>query len=62
MFFSSLSAPYPPVQFAQTNVAMRDERAHAQVAGQSHCLTILIFGLRHIRNIGVQNTLAENVK
>jgi hypothetical protein len=35
MLFSLLSAPYPPVQFAQPNLAMRYERGvHGRVRGR----------------------------
>ena len=48
MLFSLLSAPYPPVQFAQTNVAMRDERAHTKFFGEGKSLEIVVFRLPDI--------------
>jgi hypothetical protein len=59
MFFSLLSAPYPPVQFSQTNVAVRDERAHPELFSEGESLAIVVFRLSNIRGIFVRRDLAE---
>ena len=50
MFFSLLSVPYPPIQFAQTNVTMCNERAHAEFFSEGESLTIVVLGLLDIRD------------
>jgi hypothetical protein len=62
MFFSLLSAPYPPVQFAQTSVAMRDERAHAEFFSESESLAIVVLRLPDIKGIFARRDLAEESK
>ncbi len=62
MFFSLLSAPYPPVQFAQTNVAMRDERAHAEFFSEGESLAIVVFRLPDIKGIFARRDLAKEPK
>ena len=62
MLFSLLSAPYPPVQFAQTNVAMRDERAHAEFFSEGESLAIVVFRLADIKGIFARCDLAKEPK
>src|SRR5713226_7570347 len=62
MFFSLLSAPHPPVQFAQTDVAMRDERAHAESFSQGESLAIVFFRLADSRGIFARHDLAKESK
>jgi hypothetical protein len=59
MLFSLLSAPHPPVQFAQTNVAMRDERAHAECFSEGESLMVVLFGRRDIRGICARRDLTQ---
>ena len=59
MLFSLLSAPYPPVQLAQTNVAMRYERAHAELFSEGESLAIVGFRLTGIKGIFAGGDLAE---
>src|SRR4029077_16754739 len=51
MFFRLLSAPYPPIYFSQTNVAMRNARAHAEFISEIENLPIVVFCLPDIRGI-----------
>src|SRR6266536_522225 len=59
MLFSLLSAPYPPIQFAQTNVAMRDEGAHSEFFSEGESLAIVSFSLPDIGRIFVRRNRAE---
>ena len=52
----------PPVQFAQTNVAMRDERAHAEFFSEGESLAIVVFRLPDIKGIFARRDLAEEPK
>ena len=62
MLFSLLSAPYPPVQFAQTYMAMRDERAHAEFRREGESLTKAVFHLPNIKGIFARCDLAKEPK
>jgi hypothetical protein len=62
MLFSLLSAPYPPVQFAQTKMAMRDERAHAEIFSEGESLAILVLRLPDIKGIFARRDLAKEAK
>ena len=62
MFFSLLSAPRPPVQFPETNVAMRDERAHSEFFSEGESLAIVVFRLPDIRRIFTCRNLAKEPK
>src|SRR5262245_25020558 len=62
MLFSLLSAPYPPVQFAQTHMAMSDERAHAEFFSEGKSLTMAVFRLAGIKGIFARRDLAEQSK
>ena len=62
MFLSLLLFSYPPVQFAQTNMAMRDERAHAELFGEAESLAIVVFRLPDIKGIFARGDLAEEPK
>ena len=62
MFFSLLPAPYPPAQFAQTNVAVRDERAHAEFFSEGESLAIVVFRLADIKGIFARRDLAKEPK
>jgi hypothetical protein len=48
-----------PVQFTQTNVAMRDERAHAEFFGDGESLAIVVFRLPDIKWIFARRDLAD---
>ena len=62
MLLSLLSDPYSPVQFAQTNVAMRDERAHAEFFSEGESLAIVVFRLPDIKGIFARRDLAKEPK
>src|SRR6266481_4335815 len=62
MLFSLLSAPYPPVQFTQTNVAMRDERTHAELFSEGESLAIVGFCPPDIKGIFARRDLAKEQK
>jgi hypothetical protein len=59
MFFSLLPVPYPPVQFAQTDVAMRAERAHAECFSEGESLAIVVFHLPDIKGMFACRDLAK---
>ena len=48
-----------PVKFAQTDVAMSDERAHAEFFSEGKSLAIVVFRLPDIKGICVRCNLAE---
>ena len=52
----------PPAQFAQTNVAMRDERAHAEFFSEGESLAIVVFRLADINGIFARRDLAKEPK
>jgi hypothetical protein len=58
MLLSLLPTPDPSVQFAQPNVAMRNEGAHAEFFSEGESLAIVVFGLPHIRRIVASCDLA----
>jgi hypothetical protein len=60
MLLSLLSAPYPPIQFAQANMAMRDERAHAEFFSQGESLAIVVFRLPDIKGIFARRDLGKD--
>jgi len=62
MFYSLLSAPNLPVEFAQTDMAMRHERAHAEFFGVGESLAIVVFRLPDIKGIFARYDLAEEQK
>src|SRR3972149_2788920 len=62
MLFSLLSAPCPPVQFAQTNVALRDERPHPELFSEGEGLAIVAFRLPDIKGIFARRDLAKEPK
>ena len=62
MLLGLLLIAYPPVQFAQTNVAMRDERAHAEFFSEGESLAIVVFRLPDIKGIFARRDLAEEPK
>ena len=51
-----------PVQFAQTDMAVRDERAHAEFFGEGESLAIVVFRLPDIKGIFARRDLAEEQK
>ena len=51
-----------PVQLAQTNVAVRDERAHAEFFREGESLAIVVFRLPDIEGIFARRDLAEEPK
>ena len=51
-----------PVQFAQTDVAMRDERAHAEFFSEGESLAIVVFRLPDIKGIFARRDLAKEPK
>ena len=51
-----------PIQFSQTNVAMRDERAHAEFFSEGESLAIVVFRLPDIKGIFARRDLAEEPK
>src|SRR3990170_9048373 len=53
---------FSPVQFAQTNVAMRDERAHTEFFSEGESLAIVAFRLPDIKGIFARRDLAEEPK
>ena len=59
MLFSLLPAPDPPVELSQTNVAMRDERAHAEFFSEGESLAIVVFRLPYIKGTFARRDLAE---
>ena len=59
MLFGLLSASCPPVQFAQTNVAMSDERAHAEFFSEGHSSTIMLLGFLNLRCNSLRANLAQ---
>jgi len=54
-----MSAPSLPVQFAQTNVAMGYEQAHAKLLSEGESLTIVGFSRTHINRIFAGGDPAE---
>jgi hypothetical protein len=62
MLFSLLLVPYPPIQFSQTSVAMRDERAHAEFFSEGERLAIVVFRLADIKGIFARCDLAKETK
>ena len=59
MFFSLLSAPYPPVQFAQTNVAVGHERTHAELYSEGQSSTIMLLGLVNLRDSDLRANFSQ---
>src|SRR5437773_1681858 len=51
-----------PVQFAQPNMAMRDERTHAECFSEGESLAIVLFRLVDIKRIFARRDLAEEQK
>jgi hypothetical protein len=51
-----------PIQFAKTDVAMRDERAHAEFFSEGESLAIVVFRLPDIKGIFARGDLAEETK
>ena len=51
-----------PIQFSQTDVAMRDERAHAEFFSEGESLAIVVFRLPDIKGIFARRDLAEEPK
>ena len=62
MLLSSLQISYLPVQFAQTDVAMRDERAHAEFFSEGESFAIVVFRLPDIKGFFARYDLAEEPK
>ena len=62
MLFSLLSASCTPIQFSKTNVAMRDERAHAEFFSEGESLAIVVFRLPDIKGIFARRDLAKEPK
>ena len=62
MLFSLLSVPYSPVQFAQPNVAMRDEWAHAEFFSEGESLAIVVFRLADIKRIFARRDFAKEAE
>src|SRR5262249_10871052 len=51
-----------PIKFSQTNVAMRDEWAHAEFFSESESLAIVVFRLSNVKGIFLRCDLAEEPK
>src|SRR5215831_13399142 len=51
-----------PIKFSKTNVAMRDERSHAEFFSEGESLAIVVFRLPDIRRIFARCDLAEQPK
>jgi hypothetical protein len=51
-----------PVQFAQTNLAMSHERAHAEFFSEGESLAIVIFRVPDIKGIFARRDLAKEPK
>src|SRR5437764_12630979 len=62
MLASFLPISYQPRQFSKTDVAMRDERAHAECFSESESLAIEVFRLPDIRGIFARRDLAKEPK
>src|SRR5262245_61189465 len=51
-----------PIKFSKTNVAMRNERSHAEFFSEGESLAIVVFRLPDIRRIFARCDLAEQPK
>jgi hypothetical protein len=51
-----------PIQFAQTDVAVRDERAHAECFSEGESLAIVVFRLPDIKGFFARYDLAKEPK
>src|SRR4029453_17807953 len=58
MFLRQLQIAASPVKLSQANVAMRDERAHAEGFSEGESLVIVIFGAPDVRPVFVRRDLA----
>ena len=62
MLFCSFQIFYSSVQFAQTHMAMRNERAHAKFFSEGESLAIVVFRVSNIRGIFVRRDLAQEAE
>src|SRR6266496_3801200 len=62
MLASFLPISYQPRQFSKTDVAMRDEQAHAEFFSEGESLTIVVFRLPDIKRIFARRDLAKEQK
>ena len=59
MLLCLLQIAYSSIQFSQTDMAMRNERTHAEFFSERESLAIVVFCLPDLRRIFVRCNLAE---